>query len=95
MTSRGYGDKLTEKSAERIQRDEDWKRSEKYTTFKAPPVPRNPRWAGRPLETPITGRCAVVLDKGIGYCGAPNGDNAFRFCDFHADMYLNKAVRLR
>lgn len=96
MVSRGYGDKLTNRSAQRIQRDEDWKRSEKIKpTFKDPIVPRNPKWKHRPLEHPLTGRCAVILDEGAGYCGAPNGGNAFRFCEFHANLYINKLVRRR
>lgn len=90
-----YGDKLTEGAAKRIQREDDFRRSQQQKVFKDPIVPRNPNWKHRPLKHPITGRCAVVLDKGAGYCGAPNGANAFRFCPFHADMYLNKTVRTR
>ena len=91
-----YGDKLTEHAAERVQREEDFKKSHKAAPqWKAVPVPRNPKWAGKPLPFPIIGRCAVVLDDKAGYCGAPNGDNAFRFCDFHASLYINQTVRLR
>lgn len=91
-----YGDKLTEGAAKRIQREEDFKRSAKARLpWRDPVVPRNPNWKHRPLKHPLTGRCAVVLDSKAGYCGAPNGNNAFRFCEFHANLYLNKLVRRR
>lgn len=94
MVSRGYGDKLTDRSAQRIQRDEDFKKSDKMIVWQDPIVPRSPE-AGEPLEFPAEGRCAVVLDNKAGYCGAPCGKNAFRFCEFHAGLYINKVVRLR
>lgn len=90
----GFGDILTDQSAKRIQRDGEWEKSDKFKEWKDPPVPRNPK-AGPPIPEIRTGHCAVVLDDKAGYCGAPNGDNAFRFCDFHAARYLNKLVRTR
>lgn len=74
-------------------RDTDFKKSDKAVEWKDPPVLSSPLES--PTQFPVEGRCAVVLDNKAGYCGAPCGNNAFRFCEFHADRYLNKQVRLR